>query len=84
MNMFITEDIIEFKSVGYLIRVRATRLDRQQHASASLPIFSARHTVRHHAAQSATTSPGSRSNSRPFAVTRVAPRRRACAAIKQS
>jgi len=36
----------------------------------------------HHAVQSATKSPGTRANSRTFAVTKVAPRRRAWAAMR--
>lgn len=40
--------------------------------------------ARLHTAQSATSSPGTRANSRMLAVTRVAPRRRACAAMSVS
>ena len=40
------------------------------------------HRKIHHATQSVTINPGTRENSRLFAVTRVAPRRRAWAAIR--
>ena len=47
-------------------------------------VWSRRHRRIHHVIQSVSNSPGTRENSRRFAVTRVAPRRRAWAAMRQS
>jgi hypothetical protein len=61
-----------------------TLRQRRQSIRGVIVFRSCRYRRIHHVTQSVTISPGTRANSRPLAVTRVAPRRRAWAAMRQS